>query len=86
LLTAQAFSAFSPARVRRDLALLPGDPVTIEIIDVSGAYESRVLEAESTLQTTIVAGATSPRTSMRRTATRSSAATSHRDSSSRSSA
>jgi predicted cupin superfamily sugar epimerase len=57
LLTAQAFSAFHRLASDETWHFYRGDPVTIEIIDASGAYESRVLEAESTLQTTIVAGA-----------------------------
>ena len=57
LLTAETFSAFHRLWSDETWHFYRGDPVTIEIIDPSGKYESRTLEPESTLQTTVVAGA-----------------------------
>jgi predicted cupin superfamily sugar epimerase len=57
LLTAQMFSAFHRLSSDETWHFYRGDPVTIEIIDASGAHESRILDAEFARQTTIAAGA-----------------------------
>jgi hypothetical protein len=57
LLTAQMFSSFHRLWSDETWHFYRGDPVTIEIIDASGAYESRILDPAAMLQTTIVAGA-----------------------------
>lgn len=57
LLSAGAFSAFHRLSSDETWHFYRGDPVTIEIIDASGAYQTRVLGANDVLQTTIVAGA-----------------------------
>jgi hypothetical protein len=57
LLTAETFSAFHRLASDETWHFYRGDPVTIEIIDASGARESRVIGAGDRLQTSIVAGA-----------------------------
>jgi hypothetical protein len=57
LLASGAFSAFHRLASDETWHFYRGDPVTIEIIEASGAHASRVLGANDVLQTTIVAGA-----------------------------
>jgi hypothetical protein len=57
LLTAQMFSAFHRLASDETWHLYRGDPVTIEVIDPSGAHATRVLDSGFNLQTTIAAGA-----------------------------
>jgi uncharacterized protein len=57
LLAAGAFSAFHRLASDETWHFYRGDPVTIEIIEASGAHAARVLGANDVLQTTIAAGA-----------------------------
>ncbi len=57
LLSAGAFSAFHRLASDETWHFYRGDPVTIEIIEASGAHAARVLGANEMLQTTIAAGA-----------------------------
>ncbi len=57
LLTAETFSAFHRLSSDETWHFYRGDPATIEVIDASGAHESRILGTGEALQTTIVAGA-----------------------------
>ena len=56
LLTADAFSAFHRLASDETWHFYRGDPVTIELIDPSGAYRRRVLGSDDAYQTTIPAG------------------------------
>ena len=56
LLTAEVFSAFHRLSSDETWHFYRGDPVTIEVIDASGTYGTRIVGADSP-QTTIVAGA-----------------------------
>jgi hypothetical protein len=57
LLTAQMFSAFHRLASDETWHFYRGDPVTIEIIDPTGAHATRILDSQVALQTTIAAGA-----------------------------
>jgi predicted cupin superfamily sugar epimerase len=57
LLTPETFSAFHRLSSDETWHFYRGDPVSLEIIDASGAYETRVVGAGDALQTTIAGGA-----------------------------
>ncbi len=57
LLTAETFSAFHRLASDETWHFYRGDPVTLDIIDASGRYETRTLGDGDALQTTVVAGA-----------------------------
>ena len=56
VLTAETFSAFHRLSSDETWHFYRGDPLTLDLIDASGAYERRIIGADDALQTTIPSG------------------------------
>ncbi|HTJ27177.1 MAG TPA: cupin domain-containing protein [Candidatus Limnocylindria bacterium] len=56
VLTAEMFSAFHRLSADETWHFYRGNPLTLDLIDASGAHERRVIGTDDTLQTTVPAG------------------------------